>query len=114
MDVKIKEAVDAALEKTGPVVRKARAAAENAAQKAEPVLEAVKNAGKQAMTAFVPEFYVQFANRQFECAGLAERCKEDFKAKHPSTMIRSCKLYIKPEDNMVYYVINDMEDKLPL
>ena len=29
-------------------------------------------------------------------------------------MIRSCKLYIKPEDNMVYYVINDIEDKLQL
>ena len=29
-------------------------------------------------------------------------------------MIRSCKLYIKPEDDMVYYVINDVEDKLAL
>lgn len=29
-------------------------------------------------------------------------------------MIRSCRLYVKPEDNMVYYVINDIEDKLGL
>ena len=41
-------------------------------------------------------------------------CKDDFKAKHKNTVILSCKLYIKPEDNMVYYVINDIEDKLPL
>ena len=111
---KMKEAVDAALEKTEPVVRKARNVAKSAAKKAEPVLEAAKSAGKQVTAVFVPEIFVQHANRQFDCAELVERCKEDFKAKHPNTMIRSCKLYIKPEDNRVYYVINDMEDKLPL
>lgn len=111
---KVKEAVDAALEKTEPVVRKARSAAKSAAKKAEPVLEAAKNAGKQVAAVFVPELYVQHANRQFDCAELVERCKEDFKQKNPGTMIRSCKLYVKPEDDMVYYVINDIEDKLPL
>ncbi len=111
---KVKEVVDAAIEKTEPVVRKARTVAESAAKKAEPVLEAAKNAGKQVTAVFVPEVYVQHANRQFDCGKLVEDCKEDFKAKHPSTMIRSCKLYIKPEDGMVYYVINDIEDKLAL
>ena len=111
---KVKEVVDAALEKTEPVVRKARSVAGAAAKKAEPVLEAAKNAGKQVAAVFVPELYVQHASRQFDCAALVERCKQDFRAKHPSTMIRSCKLYIKPEDNMVYYVINDIEDKLGL
>ena len=111
---KMKEAVDAALEKTEPVVRKARSAAKSAAKKAEPVLEAAKNAGKQVAAVFVPEVYVQYANRQIDCGNLVERCKDDFKAKHPSTMIRSCRLYVKPEDNMVYYVINDIEDKLGL
>ena len=110
----IKEVVDMAKEKTEPVVRKAKAVAETAAKKAEPVLEAAKNAGKQVVAVFVPEIFVQHANRQFDCAALVERCKADFKAKHPSTMIRSCKLYIKPEDNMAYYVINDIEDKLAL
>lgn len=114
MSASIKEVVDAALEKTEPVVRKARAVAESAAKKAEPVLDAAKNAGKQVSAVFLPEVYVQYANRQFDCATLVERCKEDFKAKHPAAMIRSCKLYVKPEDNMVYYVINDIEDKLGL
>ena len=107
---KMKEVVDEVLEKTEPVVRKAR----SAAKKAEPVLEAAKNAGKQVVAVFVPEIYVQYANRQLDCNALVERCKEDFKAKHAATLIRSCKLYIKPEDNMVYYVINDIEDKLEL
>ena len=111
---KVKEAVEAAMEKTEPVVRKARTAARSAAKKAEPVLEAAKNAGKQVAAVFVPEIYVQHANRQFDCNQLVERCKEDFKAKHAGSLIRSCKLYVKPEDGMVYYVINEIEDKLPL
>ena len=78
------------------------------------VVDAAKNAGEQASAVFVPEVYVQYANRQFDCAALIERCKEDFKAKHSAAKIRSCKLYVKPEDNMVYYVINDIEDKLSL
>lgn len=110
----VKEVVEMAIEKSEPVVRKAKALAETAAKKAEPVLAAARNAGKQAAAVFVPEIYVQFASRQHDCSQLVERCKEDFKAKHPSTMIRSCKLYVKPEDNMVYYVINDIEDKLSL
>lgn len=111
---KMKEVVESAMEKTEPLVRKARSVAESAAKKAEPVLEAAKNAGKQVTAVFVPEVYVQFANRQFDCADLVERCKQDFKHKHPNTMARSCRLYVKPEDDMVYYVINEIEDKLPL
>ena len=111
---KVKEVVDMAIEKSEHVVRKAKTAAEAAAKKAEPVIEAAKNAGKQVAAVFVPEIYVQFASHQHDCSALVERCKEDFKSKHPSTMIRSCKLYIKPEDSMVYYVINDIEDKLSL
>ena len=111
---KVKEAVETAKEKMEPVVRKARSAAQSAEKKAEPFVEAAKSAGKQVAAGFVPEYYVQFASRQYDCAVLLERCKADFEVKHHTNRIRSCKLYIKPEDNMVYYVINDIEDKLPL
>ena len=111
---KVKEAVDSAVEKAEPVVRKAKSAAKSAAKKAEPVLEAAKSAGKQVAAGFVPEIYVQHANRQFDCNELIERCKEDFKAKHKNARVKSCKLYVKPEDGMVYYVINNIEDKLSL
>ncbi len=111
---KVKEVVETAKEKMEPVVRKARSAAQTAGKKAEPFVEAAKCAGKQVAAGFVPEFYVQHENRQFDCAILLERCKADFEVKHHTNKIRSCKLYIKPEDDMVYYVINDIEDKLPL
>lgn len=110
----VKEVVEIAREKTEPVVKKARSAARTVAKKAEPVLEAAKNAGKQIADGYTPEVYIQYSNRQFDSAVLLERCREDFKQKHKNARIRSCKLYIKPEDDTVYYVINDMEDKLPL
>ena len=110
----VKEVVEIAKEKTEPVVMKARSAAQSAAKKAEPMLEAAKNAGRQLTDGYTPEIYVQYTNRQFDCAMLLERCREDFRLKHKNARIRSCKLYIKPEDNTVYYVINDMEDRLPL
>lgn len=110
----IKDVVETAREKMEPVVRKARSAAKSAEKKAEPFVEAAKSAGRQVAAGFVPELYVQNANRQYDCAILLERCKADFEVKHPTSKIRSCRLYIKPEDNMVYYVINDIEDKLPL
>ena len=110
----LKESVRKTMEKTEPVVRKAKNAAKSAAKKAEPVLEAARNAGKQLAEGYVPELYVQYLNRQYDCAELLQRCREDYRAKHKNTRIRSCRLYIKPEDGMVYYVINDLEDKLPL
>ena len=110
----VMDAVETAKEKAEPVVRKAKKAAQNAAKKAEPMLEAAKIAGKQISSGYVPELYVQDSNRQFDCAELLERCVADFREKYAPMRISSCKLYIKPEDNMVYYVINDIEDKLPL
>ncbi len=113
-DPTLKNAVETVIEKSEPVVRRAKSAARTAAKKAEPVLEAAKVAGKQLAEGYVPEIYVQYASRQYDCARLIECCKADFRAKHKDARINSCKLYIKPEDEMVYYVINDVEDKLPL
>lgn len=110
----VKDVLDSAIEKTEPVVKKAKSVAATAAKKAEPVLEAAVNAGKQFSEGFIPEIYVQHKNRQYDCAELTEKCKLDFKEKYKGAKIRSCKLYIKPEDNTVYYVINEIEDRISL
>lgn len=94
-----------------PAVKKAKSTAKKTAKAAE---SAAKTAGKKIAAAIVPEVYVEYAGKQVDCAQLVERCKADFKSKHKSTAIRSCKLYIKPEDAMVYYVINNKEDKIEL
>ena len=110
---KEKPAVAPAQEETAaaPVVRKTRSTAKPAAKKTEP---AAKSTGKPAAAVCVPAVYVQYENRQYDCAELVERCKADFQSKHKAGVISACRLYIKPEDGMVYYVINEIEDKLAL
>ena len=112
-----KDAVNRVLEETKekaePLVRCAKDMAKTVAQRAEAAVEPAERSLAQAEEP-VPEVYVQFSSRQFDCAELVRRCEADFRTKHKNANVRSCKLYIKPEDNTVYYVINDIQDRLPL
>ena len=73
-----------------------------------------KETGKKAAAALNYEVYLQVFGHEYSCQELAERCKADFRANNKGA-IRSCKLYVKPEDGMVYYVVNSKhEGKLPL
>lgn len=72
-----------------------------------------KASRKKAPAGIGPEFYVQWAGRECGCSDVLERAKADFRAGNQAE-IRSCKIYIKPEDGMAYYVINGTEGKFRL
>lgn len=108
---KISKAAEPAVEAAKSTVKAAGTAAKSTAKAAG---SAAKTAGKKIAAALIPEVYIEYANYKADCAELVERCKADFKSKHKSAAIHSCKLYIKPEDAMVYYVINDIADKIAL
>ena len=50
-----------------------------------------------------PEVYVEFI----------DRAKADYRATH-KVGVQSCKVYVKPEEGMAYYVINKVSGKLEL
>lgn len=75
--------------------------------------EKAGEAGKKAAQAVFPEVYVQWDGKEFSCADLVERAKADFRANNAGA-IRSCKIYIKPEDGFAYYVIGGKEGKISL
>lgn len=102
--------VKAAVEKAEPTVKKAVKKAEPTVKKAE---KAIKETSRKATAALVPEVFVQWGGREVGCAELVDKAKADFKAQNKGA-IRSCKLYIKPEDGMAYYVINGKEGKVEL
>lgn len=108
---KISKAAEPAVEAAKSTAKAAGTAAKNTAKAAG---SAAKTAGKKIAAALIPEVYIEYADYKADCAELVERCKADFKSKHKSAVIHSCKLYIKPEDAMVYYVINDIADKIAL
>ena len=53
-----------------------------------------------------PEFIVQYQGDDVDLAALAEAAKADFRQTRKRTLITELKLYVKPEEHTVYYVIN--------
>lgn len=53
-----------------------------------------------------PEFIVQYQGTDIDLAALAEAAKADFRQTKKRTLITDLKLYVKPEEHTVYYVVN--------
>ena len=53
-----------------------------------------------------PEFIVQYQGADIDLATLAEAAKADFRQAKKRTLITDLKLYVKPEEHTVYYVVN--------
>ncbi len=84
-----------------------------AAQKAEAAKKRAEDLKKAAN--MKPSIILQFQGNDADLSGLVDAVKEDFKSKKKRTLITEMQLYIKPEENTVYYVINgDFQGKLPL
>ena len=62
-----------------------------------------------------PELVLQYQGTETDLSALAEAVKAEFRSAHKWTLVTGLKLYIKPEDQTAYYVINEtFEGKLPL
>ena len=81
------------------------------APKAEVKTEAVKaEAPKAEKKEAVQNVYVQFAGKEILTADLAAQVTEKWVALgHRASSIKELNLYVKPEDNAAYYVINGKE-----
>ncbi len=56
----------------------------------------------------VEEIYVQFAGQELLTKEVLERAKQAYVSEgHRESSIKSIRLYIKPEEHMAYYVINE-------
>ena len=60
-----------------------------------------------------PEIYVEFAGKQYNITDLVDRAKADYRLTH-KVGVQSCKIYVKPEEETAYYVVNKVGGKLPL
>lgn len=96
--------------RAGPAVKKA-------AEKAGPAVKSagrtIRETGKKAASAIVPEIYFQWQGREVLCSALVDQAKAAYRAENKAA-VRSCRIYIKPEDGAVYYVINGTEGKFAL
>ena len=53
------------------------------------------------------ELFIQFSGFEFSHEELLEKVKADYAAQTGKKTVTSTKLYVKPEDMKVYYVVND-------
>ena len=66
-----------------------------------------KATAPKAAAAKKNELFIQFSGFEFSYDELLEKVKADYTAQTGKKTITSTKLYVKPEDMKVYYVVND-------
>lgn len=116
MAKKVNEIVDETV-KTEEVVEKKAPAKKTAAKKtttkkaaADEDVAVEKKAAKKttAKKAADVEVFIQFAGNQAVQKDVEDRIKAAFVAEgHKESAIKSIKIYVKPEENAAYYVINE-------
>ena len=106
----IGDAAASVVDAAKPVVKKAKKAAAPTVKKAvkagSEAAQAVKETAKK-VSPKKPEYYVQFNGREINMEELFDKAKAAFKEDHKRTAVLSCRIYLKPEDNAAYYVVND-------
>ena len=95
-------------EKAEPVVeaKEEKKPVEKKTVEKKPVVK--KAAEKKEAVAVKEEIFVQFGNQEVFTANVVDRVKAAYVAEgHAADSIEKVRVYIKPEENMIYYVVND-------
>ena len=74
---------------------------------------AAKAPARRGRPPLAPEVYVEHGGKQYNITDLVDRAKADYRLTH-KVGVQSCKVYIKPEEEAAYYVVNKVSGKLPL
>ena len=94
----IKETVETAIEETKEKKREEKSV----------VVDKLKRVRKTKKKLKKEEVYLQINGMQYDVKKYVDKIKE----KHPD--ISELSIYIKPEDNMVYYVADHIHDKIEM
>ncbi len=111
----VKAAVEEAEAKVEAVMEPAKKKVEEAIKKAEPAVKKAatktKETAKKAARAVKPakaQVFVQFAGREISADKIVEAAKADYRKKTGAKVseIKTVDVYVKPEENAAYYVVN--------
>lgn len=83
--------------------KKTEVSRKGTAKKAEAVKKTTPKKEEAEVTACV---FVEYEGRQIAAKELLETAKKDYTNKHKDAVIKTIELYIKPEENAAYYVVN--------
>lgn len=103
VEAKAEVKTEAEKEEKKPVAKKAPAKKEEA-----PAEKAVKKAPEKDTA----KLFIEFGGNKFAADEIVEKCKAAYKADNSRKQVRSIEVYVKPEDNKAYYVVNGKADGL--
>ncbi len=113
VEKEVKTAAKKAATETKPVAKKAatetKPAAKKAAKETKTAAKSAKKTTKKASAPAVKGLFFEYAGKQVDASTLAQTAKDAFKANGGKDAVRSIELYVKAEDNALYYVINGKE-----
>ena len=75
--------------------------------------KSAKAPARRCRPPLAPELYVEFSGKQYNVTDIIDRAKADYRLTH-KVGVQSCKIYVKPEEEAAYYVVNKVGGKLPL
>ena len=75
--------------------------------------KSAKASARRGRPPLAPELYVEFSGKQYNVTDIIDRAKADYRATH-KVGVHSCKVYVKPEEDAAYNVINKVSGKLEL
>lgn len=96
-----------AIEKTEELKPKKKPGRRPMSAKEKAAAAKLRAAEKEKAANMKPEIVVQYQGGETDVAALVEAAKADFHSTKKRTRVTSLKLYIKPEENAAYYVINE-------
>ena len=86
-----------------------KAAVKEAKKETKPAAKAAKKTAKKAAGPAIKGLFFEYAGKQVDASKLAQTAKDAYKANGGKGAVRSIELYVKAEDNALYYVINGKE-----
>lgn len=99
--------------KTSAAAPAVEAPAETKETKETKTRKAAKAPARRGRPPLAPELYVEFGSKQYNITDIIDRAKADYRLTH-KVGVQSCKVYVKPEEEAAYYVINKVSGKLEL
>lgn len=103
-----KKATAPAEKKETEVVNEVKEVKEAPAKKGKPGRKPGKASAKKKPAEKVEEVYIQFQELEFTTKEIVDKAKQIYIAEgHRESSIKSLRLYVKPDEHMAYYVINE-------
>ena len=106
----ITEAVKKAVDAAEPIIEKAEVKGEETVETVKKTTKkAVKTVKKSAGKLAEKKVFLQYQNGEFDLDAVIEKAAAVYNEIDGADVIRSIKIYVKPEEYAAYYVINDKD-----